>query len=326
MSNSKSYVEIMSGPKRLTLLILAAVVILVWMRWDDRSSVNALKEVSAKLGFSFVEKGKRAEMMGVVDGVNVHIKTTAENSGGDLRWFTDFELRDIDQPDGRIMPASMRQSVIDYVAGAESLSTGDEDFDNAVLVAGDLQEMIGLLNSDARLAIKAATEWGWEFNEGMWTVRRSGRMTNPDKIESILDLGIAAANALRSDVEVEEAIRRRAENDPNQGVREIAQGILDQNRTVVTLENADELLNDLYGPSSLDAALLLVREGKSHENIILRISSAVLAKERSEETIPALGKIGGDFEAMMLSTIDDERKELAQKAIAEIEQRLQSEK
>ena len=52
----------------------------------------------------------------------------------------------------------------------------------------------------------------------------------------------------------------------------------------------------------------------------------MLAKERSEETIPALGKIGGDFEAMMLSTIDDERKELAQKAIAEIEQRLQSEK
>ena len=136
-------------------------------------------------------------------------------------------------------------------------------------------------------------------------------MTNPDKIISILDLGVAAANALRSDLEVDETIRQQA--DPIEGVGTGAQGILDQNPTVVTVENADELLAKLYGPASLDAALLLVREGRSHENIIVRITSAVLARERSEETIPALGKIGGDFEAAMLSTIDDDRKDLAHK-------------
>ena len=324
MSNSKSFVEIMGGPKRLALLTLATVAIIVWIQWDNQSSVNALEEVSAKLKFSFVDKGKRAEVTGVIDGFNVRIKTTTDNTGGDVRWFTDYELTSIDQPGGKILPASMRQSVIDSVTGSEYITTGDEDFDNEVLVAGDKQEMLGLLNADARLAIKSATEWGWELNEGIWTVRRSGRMTNPDMIISILDLGVAAANALRTDPEDDEAIRQQA--DPIEGVGTGAQGILDQNPTVVTLENADELLDDLYGPSSLDAALLLVREGRSHENIIVRLTSAVLAKERSEETIPALGKIGGDFEAAMLSTIDDDRKDLAQKAIAEIEQRLQSQK
>lgn len=306
------------------MLALAAVAIVVWIRWDDSSSVNALEEVSAKLNLSFVEKGKRAEVMGVVDGVDVRIKTTTDNTGGEVRWFTDYELGGIDQPGGRILPASMRQSVIDYVAGSEYLSTGDEDFDNDVLVAGDLQEMKSLLNADARLAIKTATEWGWELNEGIWTVRRSGRMTNPDKIISILELGIAAANTLRSDLELDEAIRKQADSIEVEGTG--SQGISDQNPTIVTLENADELLDDLYGPLSLDAALLLVSEGRSHENIILRITSAVLAKERPEETIPAIGKIGGEFEAAMLSTIDDDRKDLAQKAIAEIEQRLQAQK
>ena len=143
--------------------------------------------------------------------------------------------------------------------------------------------------------------------------------------EAVLELGIAAAGALSLDVEVEDAIRRQAKNDPVHGVRVRAQALLGQIPANATRQNSDDLLHAPYDTSSLDAALLSARDGNAGESNRSRILSAVLANVRIEETIPALGKIGGLFEADMLSTIDDERQELAQKAIAEINHRLGSE-
>ena len=325
MSNPKSYVEIMGGPKRFALLVLGAVFAIVLIRWDGWRSADALEDIGSRLNLAFVKKGQRSEVSGVVDGVDVCIKTTTGNSGGDIRWFTDFELGAFDQPAARIQAVSIRQAVIDYAQGSEYVSTGDNDFDDAVLVSGDLEEMIARLDMDARFAVKEATHAGWELNNGIWKFRKSGRMTNAENIQAVLELGIAAAGALSLDVEVEDAIRRQAKNDPVHGVRVRAQALLGRSPAIATRQNFDDLLHAPYDASSLDAALLSAREGNAGESNRSRILSAVLANVRIEETIPALGKIGGLFEADMLSTIDDERQELAQKAIAEINHRLGSE-
>ena len=132
----------MGGPKRLAMLVFGAMAAIVLIRWDGWRSAEALEEIGSRLNLVFVQKGQRAEVSGVVDGVDVRIRTTTDNSGGDVRWFTDFELDAFDQPEARIRAVSIRQSMIDYVQNGEYVSTGDNDFDDAVLVSGDLEEMI----------------------------------------------------------------------------------------------------------------------------------------------------------------------------------------
>ena len=232
----------MGGPKRLAMLVFGAMAAIVLIRWDGWRSAEALEEIGSRLNLVFVQKGQRAEVSGVVDGVDVRIRTTTDNSGGDVRWFTDFELDAFDQPEARIRAVSIRQSMIDYVQNGEYVSTGDNDFDDAVLVSGDLEEMIARLDVAARFAVKNATDTGWELKNGMWKLRKSGRMTNAENIQSVLELGIVAANALSLDMEVEDAIHQQAKNDPVQGVRVRAQAFLRSSPDIVPRQRVDDLI------------------------------------------------------------------------------------
>ena len=95
---------------------------------------------------------------------------------------------------------------------------------------------------EARFAVKNATDTGWELKNGMWKLRKSGRMTNAENIQSVLELGIAAANALSLDMEVEDAIHQQAKNDPVQGVRVRAQAFLRSSPDIVPRQRVDDLI------------------------------------------------------------------------------------
>lgn len=332
MAEQKSFVVGIGGYKRMILLTVVGVATIIYGYWQESSSSDALQEVGAKLGLQFVQNHYGGQLRGHVDEIDITVNTTSENSQGDSKHFTDFQIDALGQPDARILGAHKMQSVIDsmtdLVQGTEYLNTGDKEFDDDVLIAGDLQVMLARLDAEARTALKAATDAGWKLENRRWTVRKSGLMNDPQKIESILESGIAAARALAWNSEVEVGIQDRAENDPVPGVREVANGILERQpartESTVTLENASKLLNDLDESRSLEAALVLSSAGNASDDVKVRLLSAFYTHERKAEVIVALGKVGGSFEASILSTVDDEHRQLAQKAISEIEQRLET--
>ena len=332
MSEKKSVLQAFGGVRGAVLMTIGLVLSAGFYHWLNAGSGEALREVAADLGLEVHEQGQRRQLRGRIGDIGVAVDTTPENRGGDTRWFTDFKVYAPDQPHGRIVGTGLRQKVINSMQGSEGLSIGDPEFDKAVFVEGDPADMLAHLDAEARAAILAATDAGWELQDVTWTARKSGRMTNAGRIRSLLDLGLAAARAARCD-DPAAALRNRAETDPSPGVRAAAAaavrdggdgvlGGIGGASDPVTPANALQALAEVNTPRSLDAAILLARAGDHRQEVRTRLLGAVFAQERMGEVIDLLGEVGGQVEIAVLSSVEGEHEEAAKAAVAAIESRL----
>jgi len=333
VSERKSIVETFGGVRRIALLIVVFAVGTWFYHWQTAASGDAMAEVASQLGLQVYAEGQRRQMRGRIDDIGVAVDTTTERLAGDVRWYTDFKIYAPDQPHGRIVGASLRQQAIGGMEGTEWLSTGDEVFDDAVLVEGDPATFLAHLDAEARTAVIAATEAGWALEAFTWSARESGRVGSADKIRSLLEVGLAAARALRSSGDQDAALAERGQNDSSPGVRAAAaearkndasgwSGAVAEASAPVTRENALDALAEVYTPRSLEAALMLAQAGDDRQEVRGRLVAAISAKERVEEVIAALAKVGGPVEIAMLTVVTGEHEAAAKAAIAQIEGRL----
>lgn len=316
MAERKSVLDSFGGTRGVIVLAIGFVVATSLYRWQTVGSGNAMQEVGAELGLQVFKEGQRWQLSGRIQDIGITVKTTTENLAGDTQWYTDFKLYAPDQPHGRIVGASFRQKAIGGMQGSEWLSTGDTDFDAAVLVEGDPTVMLAHLDAEARAAIIAATDAGWILEDVTWVAREPGRVTSAEKIHSLLDLGLSAARATRLD-----------------GVRDAAAAVLEGGENVlpgntgdlpdsVTRANALEALAEVNTPRSLEAAIRLARDGDDRQEVRNRLVSAVFANDRMDEVIGVLGEIGGQLEIAVLNSVKGQHEEAAKTAIAAIEKRL----
>lgn len=328
------------APKVWRHVLLAVAVIVAiglgrWVtHWKIDASGDAMAEVASELGLQVHQKGRKHQLRGRIDDIDIAVGTMSEHVAGDIRYFTDFEVRAPDQPAGRIVGAGLRQKVIAGMKGEESLVTGDPAFDKAVYLAGDPATLLAHLDPEARSAVIAATEAGWGFEDFTWSARESGRVTSAQKIGELLDSGLAAARALRLTGDEPAALRERAENDPVAGVRAAAAAAAAQEMSAdaptasvsavpepVTPENALEALDEYYTPRALEAALILAEAGDDRQDVRSRLSMAIMTRERIAESIEALAKVGGPGEVRVLGSVFGEHEAAAKAAVAEIEAR-----
>ncbi|NEX23720.1 hypothetical protein G3480_26215, partial [Thiorhodococcus mannitoliphagus] len=271
----------------LSIAVIAGIGIYSWVKqWTIDASGNAMAEVASQLGLQVHQKGRKHQLRGRIDDIDVAVETTSERVAGDIKYFTDFDIRAPDQPAGRIVGAGLRQNFIAGVKGQESLLTGDPAFDEAVFLEGDPATLLAHLDAEARPAVIDATEAGWELEDFTWSNRISGRLTNAEKIGALLDTGMAAAQALRLASDQTAALRERTEKDPLPGVRAAAAeamntetmntDALTANASTapepVTPENALEALDEYYTPRSLEAALMLAAAGDDCQDVRSRLS------------------------------------------------------
>lgn len=336
MSDKRSGGKTLPGWRRMALLSIALVVgggLYSWLHsWQINASGDAMAEVASELGLQVHQKGRKHQLRGRIDDIDIVVGTISERLAGDIRYFTDFDIRAPDQPAGRIVGAGLRQNVIAGMTGAKSLVTGDAAFDEAVFFEGDPATLLAHLDAEARSAVMAATEAGWALEDFTWSARESGRVTNAEKIGALLDTGLAAAQALRLSIDQTAALRERAEKDPLPGVRAAAAAAQEIDADAltdtvsaapepVTLENALEALDEYYTPRSLEAALMLAATGDDRQDVRSRLSAAIMTRERVAESIEALAKVGGQGEIRVLSSVFGEHEATAKAAVAEIQAR-----
>lgn len=196
MQKENSIWDRFGGKRGVILLVVGFVAATVFYRMENVGSGQAMREIGAELGLEVEKKGQRNQLRGRIDDMGVSVETTTENRSGDTRWFTDFAIYAPDQSYGRIVGANLRQKVIDSVQKTEWQPTGDAEFDKSVLVEGEVASLLAELDTETRAAVQAAVEDGWELDGYTWKARKSGRITNAQKIRSLLDSGLAAARAM----------------------------------------------------------------------------------------------------------------------------------
>ena len=113
MSEQPSFFAAFGGPKRFFILLILGVAVVAYIQWDRKQVVNAMQAVGAKLGFRISHVGNSWRLNGSIEGIDVSVKTVSENSAGDTRLFTEFELSDPFQPRGRMIGTNQYQGLID---------------------------------------------------------------------------------------------------------------------------------------------------------------------------------------------------------------------
>lgn len=317
MEHQKSGLKAFRGKRGVILLVVCFIIAIGFFRSENVRSGNALREVAAELGLEVSKSGQRWRLNGRIDEIGVSVKTTTERSAGKSYQYTDFALYSPDQPYGTIVGSSLRQKVIGGFEETDWLSTGDQSFDKAVLVAGDPAEILPPLDEESRPAVQAATEAGWALDGATWKARESGHMTSAEEVRELLEVGISAVEALQASSD--DLVTQSEQPTDDQASLPAESNDLSP---TVTSSNAIEALSELITPRSLEAALLLARSGDSREEVRTRLMSAVYAGDRLDEVIRALGKIGGQIESVVLTSVKGAHEEAAKAAIAAIEDRL----
>lgn len=326
MSDSKSAVEKFGGWRRIALIIVGLAAVFAFEVWQRLGSGDAMQAVADELGLQVHSEGKRHRLRGRIDGIGVAVDVKTERTAGDVRYFTAFSLYGEGGPPGEMVGASLRQQVIDGVAGEQRISTGDAEFDEKVLVSGAPAEMLAYLDAPARRAIIQAADAGWSYRDYSWSAREPGRITDPDEIRALLTLGLAAAKAVIRDDQGESALRQRAENDPSPGVRAAAAAALDKpeppNTVQMSTDEALQALSDTGSERAFVAALQLAGQGDDREAVRLALIGSLVVRERQPAVIEALAKIGGPMEAAALAAVKGEHQAEAETAVETIKARL----
>lgn len=311
MSEQPSFFAAFGGPKRFFILLILGVAVVAYIQWDRKQVANAMQAVGAKLGFRISHVGNSWRLNGSIEGIDVSVKTVSENSAGETRRFTEFELSDPFQPRGRMIGTNQYQGLFESLKDYSWQPTGDAEFDKQVSAEGELAILLGKLDAESRTSIAEATAVGWILDEKVWSLRKSGTFTDPAKIESLIDVGITAARALTSTA------------DANQTASDTD---FDPEEAPVTLENAEEALEGFLDPRSLEAAIILVNNGSQSDEVRQRLLSAFYQKDRIPEVIVGLGRVGGLLEIAALESVQGEHEELAKTAIDEIKARLEAQR
>ncbi|MEM9300522.1 MAG: hypothetical protein AAGE01_00340 [Pseudomonadota bacterium] len=197
-AEATSKLDAFGGVRGIVAMVAIVAAMIGYRVWERGAAADALGMVADELGLTAVRNGRHSAMNGQIDGVGVSVRTLSERSGGtDFRNYTDFVIQAPRGPSGRIVPASLRELTIGGVSGDERVVSGDAAFDESVIVSAMEAATLTALGADGRAAVVAATDAGWELERYRWKARMAGHLTDAQRIETILELGLAAERSLR---------------------------------------------------------------------------------------------------------------------------------
>ncbi|MEM9302352.1 MAG: hypothetical protein AAGE01_09600 [Pseudomonadota bacterium] len=343
MSEQKSVLKAFGGVKGLVLGSIALAGFLAYQSWNRGSSQSAMQQLGADLGLSYEQSGTRPKLNGRIDDVGVRIEVTTQGPGSSTsssQFFTRFVLSPEGGPYGRIVGASLRQSIIGEFSDDERISSGDPAFDEAVFLYGEPGNILPHLNAAGRAAVLAAVDEDWNLDGYTWEWLEAGRINDSGKVRAILDIGLNAARATRVSGDTEAALAAIAESDPEAGVRSAAAGMLAGAPTPSMpaiasapaatarvpdppkdVESAIAALEDVGSPAAIEAAIYLAAQGDGRKEVQSELMMAVGNPEWEPRIIEALATLGGPGPLMMLRTVTGEHEAAAKAAIEAIEAR-----
>jgi len=179
----------------------------VWARY--------LKAVAYQVdGTDFDVQGRR--LTGVVDGVTVHVAPTDDGPDRYEARFAADELEGVS--------ITVREIGDE---GPVEARTGDVDFDRAIQLTGRSHaHFLAALSAGARIQLRLAVQAGWRLETGVWTAHRELRRYPVPELFRAVEEGVALCAALRREGSVEDALLRRALDDPDLDVRRRAVDML----------------------------------------------------------------------------------------------------
>jgi len=200
MNKKKTVLQAFGGVKGVALLTAAFLAVIGYKTWELDSSQSALEAVGVELGLEYSQNSRRPQLRGRIDDIGVEITVTTDRTFGrtdQVNYQTRFRLYPEGGPYGKIVGASLRESIVKEFSDKEPITTGDPAFDNAVFVIGNPTDLLAHLNPDARVAVIEATAAGWVLDGFTWETSELGRMTSPESVRRVLKIGLKAARVTR---------------------------------------------------------------------------------------------------------------------------------
>lgn len=302
----------------MALLVVTAVVIpATWVLTGRRlvSWDTAVVTVARALGVGHVPRSgsRRAEIRGTVDGVEIVVDRRALSDATRIR------ATGRQPPSLRIRRAALG---IGVAFGWVDVETGDPDFDLAVVVDGEAEDVLrSRLDAETRRAVLRAVSRGAVLADGGWTLEVVA-LTDPIHLENLTRDVLDAALALAAAGDPDRRLMRIVSADPVLAVR---QGAL---QSLIARRPAPDVLRTCLSdrePSIRRAAALGIAAlddypGRAEAEVVL------VALLPDPEVIAALGRIGtvGSIPSLTrlvgLGLTPSERQ--ARSAIREIQSRL----
>lgn len=208
----------------IIMLFVVGVVIPASVRQRNKKR-EAFEAVARKRGLAYQQGGwfKADDVVGVIDGLDVHLDTYTTSQGKSQTHWTRVRVR-------VRLPAGLkigREHLLHKLAAAD-LQTGDPTFDDKVRIHGADDEALAVLDARTRSAVvdvlSRVPHLKIADDEIVW--QRPTMLTEQIKLERALDDALDLARGLRLVAEPVAGLLQRLRSDPEPGVRARALEIL----------------------------------------------------------------------------------------------------
>jgi len=204
--------------------IFVGALVIGFALWTNSRHQEAMKKVAADNGLRFHEGGvfgSNCKVEGEIGSARVVIDTYTSGSGKNKSTYTRVRVRDLNVDPGMSIGAEGVFSFIGKAFKGKDYEVGDSAFDNKVLVRADKPpEVCAVLDAPTRQAVFRAVDQGWGLDGGEWKVRKSGRISSAQRLQLLLDQGVAATEATKRDGQsILQKLQRIYTTDPQPRVR-----------------------------------------------------------------------------------------------------------
>jgi hypothetical protein len=331
-------------------LVFVVGAALTWHRRHQNQWSGALEHVALKhaslMAHQDAVSGTIASLSGRLQGRNVKVYTFVRGSGKNATTFTRARV----EADVPLSLTVGKESFLKSL-GKSDQRLGDPKFDESVRIAGGRVELQARMDRKSRRAVRNLVGLGVVLKEGVVSLDRRGRVTDPEVLEqmlgSVVDMALAmerrgtaqqALIELVLDRQEPVAVRRRAvghiekptesflqtlSRDPNPALRLLGHRGLGDAPSLI------EMVEDLGAPTSvrldaLEGALALggVAAGVGESLLVEQLGGehairaiGMLQRSGTVGAVPALQELGGGL-------LPTEAKRAATSAIRSIQARV----
>ncbi len=318
------------------------------------SMAQAQKHKDALKALADTHEGLRVyddEVRGEVRGVSIRIDTYTTGSGKNKSTWTRFRVSDPSSLHAQQVAAEGLFSGMGKLLGGEDVQIGDPAADGKLLLRGSEDEIVARMSAEARPKVMRAVTRGWEHEQGTWTYRRRGKMTNVSEMRAILAHGFEVTTALRMEGNRQQVLVQRALTDPLESARvralevRLKSGPLastDEERLAASggmvgvvvaeamgmrgIPALKHAIQTGHGDTRLRAALALARLGEGDVAVRAILRQALSDEVVQVPVIRALAEVGTVEEVPALAPIADgwmsSNRHLAKNAIRTIQSRI----
>jgi hypothetical protein len=238
----------------LTIVVIAGALV---TRAVSKARGAARSTLARDLGFHYVRGAwyEPERLVGTYQGVHVEIEYAVRSNGDSNAPFTRV-IASGPHPEVQLSSAHFVERLMEPFKGRD-VPTGDKQFDDAVMVRGPSEGLVGLLDPATRAAVASFAAAGHRVAGGKVTADASGLLVTRVAVEPLLAQAARVAARLRPGFLSGDALARIAIEDVEPGIRRNALQVLRAGDEALAKETHARARDDWDPAVRIDALLYL---------------------------------------------------------------------